>query len=236
MDLSTQLASWKADKLRQAPTVPLLGRLEKSHNAKVERLEESRTMLPEAKQLEKSEAGRTFAADFRRMRLEIIAGYDSAIEEQRRAANPPTTNEELSRMSLLSGVHLPVWQRSPGNLVMDAAGFEQQGDVAALKFARLHVGLLAPGQRSGAAASIVSALAGHKTDAVVKAETEGRSLKLERDRFELASSMRERGIVAARAGRYRPGQRGIESAELSHDEGLDGTEAEPAEPSEAAAS
>jgi hypothetical protein len=197
------LAFWKADKLRQAPTKALLGKLEKAYNAKVARIEESRTMLPEAKQLEKTEAGRDFGSDYRRMRREILAGYDAGLAETKKQANPPTTNAELERMSLLTSVHLPVWQRSPGNLVMDAAAFEEQGDVAGLKLARQHVGLLAQSQRSGAAASIGEALDDHKTDAVVKAETEGRSLQLERDHFELASSMRERGMIAARAGQYR---------------------------------
>jgi hypothetical protein len=221
------LASWRAGKLRQAPTKALLGRLEKAHKAAVEKIEESRTLTPEAKTLELAEARRNFASDYARMRREVLQGFDAGIEEAKKQANPPTTNAELERMSLLTSVHLPVWQRSPGNLVMDAAGFEEQGDLAGLKLARQHVGLLAPGQRSGAAASIGEALADHKTDAVVKAETEGRSLQLGRDRFELASSMRERGIIAARAGRYRPGYHGIES----HDAGLDDTE-----PSEAVAS
>jgi hypothetical protein len=166
------------------------------------------------------------------MRREVLSGYDAGIEEAKKRTNPPTTNEELSRMSLLSGVHLPVWQRSPGNLVMDAAGFEEQGDLAGLKLARSHVGLLAQSQRSGAAASIDEALNDRKTDAVVKAEQQIRSLQLERDHFELASGLRQSGIVAARAGRYRPGQRGI----VSHDEDLDDVEAETAPPSEAAAS
>jgi hypothetical protein len=203
MDLSEMLASWRAGKLRQAPTKALLGKLERSANAKVERISESRTLTPEAKELEIAEARRNFHSDHKRMRLEIISGYDEGIEAARKRTNPSNTNAELERMSLLTSVHLPVWQRSPGNLVMDAVSFEEQGDLAALKFARLHVGLLAPGQRSGAAASIDEALADRRTEDQRKAELEGHSLKLERDHFELASSMRESGIIAARAGRYR---------------------------------
>ncbi len=228
MDLLEMLAAWKAGKLRQAPTKALLGRLERAYNAKVARIEESRTMTPEAKELEKSDAGRTFGADFRRMRREILSDYTERVKEAEKRTNPSNTNAELERMTLLSGVHLPVWQRSAGNLVADAVSFEQQGDVAGLKLARKHVGLLAQGQRSGVAASIDEALSDFKPEDQRKAELEVRSLEGEKSHFELASGLRESGIIAARAGRYRPGQRGIES----HDEvGLG-----EAEPSEAGAS
>jgi hypothetical protein len=231
MDLSEMLAAWKARKLRQAPPKALLGRLEKAHKAAVEKIEESRTLTPEAKTLELAEARRNFHSDFKRMRREIIADYTGRVEEAEKRTNPPTTNAELSRMSLLSGVHLPVWQRSAGNLIADAVSFEQQGDLAGLKLARQHVGLLSPGQRSGAAASIDEALSDFKTEDQRKAELEVRSLEVEKSHFELASSMRERGIIAARAGRYRPGYHGIES---HHDEvPAELAEAEPA--SEAAA-
>ncbi len=225
MDLSTMLANWRAGSLKGPVPKGLLGYLEKTYTKKVERIEESRTMTEEAKQLEKTEAGRVLGADYRKMRREILSGYDAGIQEAKKQANPPTTNAELERMSLLTSVHFPVWQRSPGNLIADAVSFEEQGDVAGLKLTRQHVGLLAPGQRSGAAASISEALDDHKPDAVRKAEQEGRSLQLERDAFELASSMRQRGIIAARAGQYRTWSP-RESAEP----------VEPLEPVEAAAS
>ncbi len=203
-DLSTMLASWKADKLRQAPTKALLGRLEKAYNAKVARIEESRTMLPEAKQLEKSEAGRNFASDYRRMRREVIAGYDADIEEQRRAANPPRTRELEEAMGRKTVVYLPKWERSYGEMLRDAERFRLEGDHAGLQLVREHVGLVKDsGPRRTLLEGVGEALDAYKPDVVRKAEQDGRSLKLERDHFELASSMRERGIIAARAGQYR---------------------------------
>lgn len=130
------------------------------------------------------------------MRQEIIVGYDADIETQRRAANPPTTNDELQRMSLLSGVHLPVWQRSPGTLVASAIEFEQQSDLAGLKLSRQHVGLLAPGQRRKAAATIDEALSDLKTEGQRKAELEVRSLEIERARFEVGTATRRSSIRA----------------------------------------
>lgn len=204
MDLSEMLASWKADKLRQAPTVPLLGRLEKAYNAKVERLEESRTMTPEAKKLEIAEAGRNLHSDFRRMRREIISGYDSAIEEQRRIANPPRSRELEEAMGRKTVVYLPKWERSYGEMLRDAERFRLQGDHAGLQLVQEHLGLVKDsGPRRTLVEGVGEALDGFKPDTVRKAELEGRSLKLERDHFDLASGLRESGIIAARAGRYR---------------------------------
>jgi hypothetical protein len=198
------LAFWKADKLRQAPTKPLLSKLEKSYNAKVARIEESRTMLPEAKQLEKTEAGRTFGSDYRKMRREILSGYDEGIEAQRRMANPPVSDGMLARMGLLSAVALPVWQRSPGNMIRQAERFGLEGDEAGLRLVREHAGLLKDsGPRRSLLEGVTEALDAFKPDTVRKAEQDGRSLQLDRDHFELASSMRQRGIIAARAGQYR---------------------------------
>lgn len=230
MDLSTMLAAWKADKLRQAPTVPLLGKLERSANAKVERIQESRTLTPEAKTLEIAEARRNSHSDFKRMRREILAGYDSAIEEQRRTANPPRTRELEEAMGRKTLVYLPKWERGYGEMLRDAERFKLEGDHAGLQLVQEHLGLVKDsGPRHTLAQGVTEALDTYKPDAVRKAELEGRSLQLERDHFELASGLRESGIIAARAGRYRPGYHGIES----HDEGLDGIEAEPASEAEA---
>jgi hypothetical protein len=231
MDLSTMLANWRAGSLKVAPPKALLGKLENTYNSKVERIEESRTMLPEAKQLEKSEAGRTFASDWRTMRREILAGYDAAMEEQRRIANPPRTRELEEAMGRKTQVYLPKWERSYGEMLRDAERFKLEGDHAGLQLVQEHLGLVKDsGPRRTLAEGVSEALDAYKSDTVRKAELEARSLEGDKSRFELASSMRESGIIAARAGRYRSGYHGIES----HDEGLDGTEAEPV--SEAAAS
>jgi hypothetical protein len=198
------LATWKAGKLRQAPKKPLLSKLESSFNAKVERIQESRTMLPEAKQLEKTEAGRTFASDYRQMRRDILQGFDEGIEAQRRTANPPRTRELEEAMGRKTVVYLPKWERSYGEMLRDAERFKLEADHAGLQLVQEHLGLVKDsGPRRTLAEGVTEALDGFKPDVVRKAEQDGRSLQLEKSHFELASSMRQRGIIAARAGEYR---------------------------------
>lgn len=194
MDLSTMLARWKSGQLKERPTEALLGRLGKAHNAAVEKIQESRTMTPEMKRLELNEARRTFRSEWRQMRREILAGYDAELEAKRQAANPPASDAMLQRMNLLSGIHVPRWERTAGNLFADAIDFERQGEEAGLRLARQHLGVLEPGQRSKAAATIDAAISDFKTEDQRKAELEVRSLEKERDRFDLGTAMRERFI------------------------------------------
>jgi hypothetical protein len=204
-DLSTMLAKWRAGSLKGSPTKALLSKLEQSYNAAAERIQESRTLVPEAKQLELAESRRAFAADYRQMRREIIAGFDSAIEEQRSTANPPRTRELEEAMGRKTVVYLPKWERSYGEMLRDAERFKLEGDHAGLQLVQEHVGLVKEsGVRRTLAEGVGEALDAYKPDAVRKAELEGRSLEGEKSHFELASGLRESGIIAARAGRYRP--------------------------------
>jgi hypothetical protein len=204
IDLSTMLAKWRAGSLKEKPTKALLGKLEKTDNARVEKIQESRTLTPEAKTLEIAEARRNSHSDFKRMRREILSGYDEGVEAQRRIANPPVSDGMLTRMGLISAVALPVWQRSPGDMIRQAERFGLEGDEAGLRLVRENAGLLKDsGPRRTLLEGVDEALDTFKPDTVRKAELEGRSLKLERDHFELASGLRESGIIAARAGRYR---------------------------------
>jgi hypothetical protein len=181
-----------------------LSKLEKAHISAAERVEESPVMTPESKQLELTEARRNFAADYRKMRREVKAGYDASIEQSRRTANPPVSDGMLQRMGLISAVSLPVWERSPGSMIRQAERFGLEGDEAGLRLVREHTGLVKDsGPRRTLLEGVGEALDGFKPDTVRKAELEGRSLKLARDHFELASGLRERGIIAARAGQYR---------------------------------
>jgi hypothetical protein len=233
MDLSTMLAAWKADKLRQAPTKALLSRLEKAHDAKVVKIQESPVKTEETKRLELAEARRAFAAEYRKMRREILAGYDADIEAQRQTSNPPRSRELEEAMGRKTVVYLPKWERGYGEMLRDAERFKLEGDHAGLQLVTEHLGLVKEsGVRRTLAEGVSEVLESYKPDAVRKAELEVRTIEGDKSRFELASGLRESGIIAARAGRYRPGQRGIES----HDEALDGIEAETAPPSEAAAS
>lgn len=203
-DLSTQLAQWRGGALKGSPSSALLSKLEKAHNAAAERIQDSRVLTPESKQLELTEARQAFAADYRQMRREIIAGYDASIEQSRRTANPPVSDGMLQRMGLISAVSLPVWERSPGSMIRQAERFGLEGDEAGLRLVREHSGLVKDsGPRRTLLQGVDEALEIFKPDVVRKAEVEGRSLQLARDHFELASGMRERGIIAAKAGRYR---------------------------------
>jgi hypothetical protein len=219
IDLSTMLASWRAGSLKGSPTKALLSKLEKSHDAKVVKIMESPVKTEETKKLELAESRRAFAADYRQMRREIIAGYDEGIEAQRRAANPPRTRELEEAMGRKTLVYLPKWERSYGEMLRDAERFKLEGDHAGLQLVQEHVGLVKePGVRRTLAEGVSEALDAYKPDAVRKAEQDGRSLQLERDHFDLASSLRSGGIIAARAGRYRHGQRGIESHDVEPSE------------------
>jgi hypothetical protein len=128
-------------------------------------------------------------------------------------------------------VYLPKWERSYGEMLRDAERFRLEGDHAGLQLVTEHLGLVKePGARRTLAEGVSEVLESYKPDAVRKAALELRSLEGEKSRFELASGLRESGIIAARAGRYRQWSPTGES----HDEGLEG-EAD-IEPSEAEAS
>lgn len=208
MDLSTLLASWRAGSLKGPVSKGLLGYLEKTHKKKVERIRESRTMTPEMKRLEENEARREFRSDWRQMRSEILDGYYADVEKAKAAANPPASEQMLTRMGLLSNVHLPSWQRSSGNMVQDAERFAKEGDEAGLRLVREHVSLTGnagtKGVRSTLTQGVDEALDGFKTDAQRKAEQDVRSLELEKDRFELGTGMREIGIIRVSTEPLRP--------------------------------
>lgn len=204
MDLSTMLARWKAGNLNERPTKALLGKLEKSYNAKVEKIQESRTMTPEMKRLELKEAGREFASDFARMRQEIIDGYEPEIENRRRVADPPRPAHLEEEMGRKTPIYLAKWQRSYGSMIRDAERFQQQGDRAGLELVKENLDLVEnTGARSTLAEGVDQALDAYRTEEQRKAEAEIRSLGVERDKFEMASGVRQSGMVAAHAGRYR---------------------------------
>ncbi len=82
-DQYEQLASWKAEKLRGPIPSGLLGKLERSHDAKVERIRGSRTLTEESKRLEINEARREFRQDRTKMREEIREQKHAEIEAAR---------------------------------------------------------------------------------------------------------------------------------------------------------
>lgn len=112
-DLSTTLASWKANTMRGPIPRGLLARLERAHKGKEERILDSRTMTAESKRLEITEGRRRFRQDWREMRGQVIEQMDAEIEQARRTANPPASEAELGRMGLLANVYLSKWQRAP---------------------------------------------------------------------------------------------------------------------------
>jgi hypothetical protein len=196
-DLSTTLASWKANKMRGPIPPGLLARLEASHKAKEERLRESRTLTQEAKALEITESRRQFRADWQEMRGQILEQFDRDLEQARRTANPPVPSAELERMGLLADIFLAKWQRAPGNMAADAERFAREEEEAGLRLIREHAGLAPMGARQGLLKRVGDAEEAFKTDAQRKAEQDVRSLEGDRSRFELASAMRENFIRAS---------------------------------------
>jgi hypothetical protein len=195
-DLSTRLAEWKANKMRGPIPSGLLARLEASHDAKEARIRESRTLTAEAKRLETTESRRQFRSDWFEMRGQVLEQMDADIETAKRTANPPTDERMLSRMGLLSAVHLPRWQRSPGNLAADVERFAREGDAAGLRLVREHSGLLAPGARGSVLEAVGKAEEPFKTDAQRKAEQDVQSLEGDREQFEMGTGLRENFIRA----------------------------------------
>jgi hypothetical protein len=198
-DLSTMLAQWKAGSVRGPIPSGLLARLEASHDAKEERIRESRTLTGESKRLETTEARRQFRADWREMRGQVLEQFDRDLETARRTANPPASEAELTRMGLLANVYLSKWQRAPGNMGADAERFAREGDAAGLRLVREHAGLAPMGARQGLLKRVGEAEETHKTDAQRKAELEVRSLEGDRSRFELGTAMRQNFIRAKTA-------------------------------------
>jgi hypothetical protein len=198
-DLSTKLAEWEAGSVRGPIPPGLLARLEASHDAKVERIQESRTMTEESKRLEINEARREFRQDRTTMRGQIIEQMDAEIETARRTANPPASEAELSRMGLLANVYMSRWQRAPGNMAADAEKFAREGDAAGLRLIREHAGLAPLGARQNLLKSVGAAERNLKTDEQRKAEQAARSLESDRSRFELGTAMRENFIRAKTA-------------------------------------
>lgn len=181
-----------------------LGGLERRFKAKQERIQGSRTTTPEGKRLALNEARRVFRGEWTAMRGQVLEQFDRDLETARRTANPPADEQVLSRMGLLSAVHLPRWQRSPGNLAANAERFAGEGDAAGLRLVREHVGLLSPGARQKTLETVGEAEEAFKTDAQRKAEQDARSLEGERSRFELGTGMRE-GFIRASTSAIRSG-------------------------------
>jgi hypothetical protein len=195
-DLSTTLALWKENKMRGPIPSGLLARLEASHDAKEERIRESRTLTGESKRLETTEARRQFRADWREMRGQVLEQFDRDLETARRTANPPASEAELSRMGLLANVFLAKWQRAPGNLSADAERFATEGDAAGLRLIREHAGLAPMGARQGLLKRVGDAEETFKTDAQRQAANQLRSLEGDRSRFELGTGLRQNFIRA----------------------------------------
>lgn len=190
-DLSTQLSLWREGKLRQSPTKPLLGRLEKALKSKEEKIRESRTLTPEAKRLEITEARRRFRQDRRRLRLDILEGMDETIAQKKREANPGPSAEVEGRMATLAPVFLPRWERSYGNALRDAEEAASRGDEAKLRLLRAHAGVVTDrGAHDNMLEGVNGALDTFKTDAQRKAALDARSAEIERNHFELATEVR----------------------------------------------
>ena len=202
-DLSTKLAEWKAGSVRGPIPSGLLARLEASHDAKEERIRESRTLTQEAKRLEATEARRQFRSDWREMRGQVLEQMDRDLEQARRTANPPASEAELGRMGLLANVYLKSWERAAGNMNKAADEFAAQGDRAGLRLIREHAGLAPLGARQGLLKRVGEAEEGLASDAQRKAEQDARSLEGERSRFEMGTAMRE-GFIRAKTAPIVP--------------------------------
>ncbi len=197
IDLSTMLASWREGKLRQRPPKGLLGKLEDSFKNKQARLMEIGRPTTPREIGEMNEARREFRSDWNRMRTEVLEGMDADITQAQATANPPAADAMLSRMGLLSNVHLPSWNRTGGNMVRDAERFAKEGDEAGLRLVREHIGLLKPGgPRQAVLEGVGEAQEALKTEPQRKAELEVRSLEKERDRFELGTGLHENFVRA----------------------------------------
>jgi hypothetical protein len=202
-DLSAVLAQWKAGTLRGTIPRGLLARLEASHDAKEERIRESRTLAGESKRLEATEARRQFREDWRELRGQVLEQFDRDLEQARRTANPPASNAELERMGLLANVYLKSWERVGGNMNKAADEFAAQGDTAGLRLLREHAGLAPMGARQGLLKRVGEAEEGLRTDAQRTAANQLRSLERDRSRFELGTALRE-GFIRAKTAPIGP--------------------------------
>lgn len=163
----------------------------------LQKIEESRTLTETGRREEANDLRRSTRENMPKVRQAVRDSYEQQIADKKRIADPPVATETLERMSLLSSVYLPRWQRAPGNMLSDAQQFAESGDEAGLRLCREHSALLplGEGRRELAQAveeTLTEDLAG---DEAVQARKEASKLEAELERFELAAEIKQRNMA-----------------------------------------
>jgi hypothetical protein len=184
----------------QTPYTPsTLSATEKRYRAMLQKIRDSRELTGSGKRETSREVKAELRQDYTRVRQQVLADFEDRIEQRRAAANPPLTEQELEGVSRVLNVHLPRWQRSEANLLRDAERFEAEGNLEGLLAVKEHLGIISnPQARTELGQAVEQViLEDFASDEMRQAADEVSSLERERDQFEIASALRQRGIIAA---------------------------------------